>query len=93
MADQKPYTLDRIIRFLVSAGIFAGVIWLAGYLGDVLIPFAVALLLAYLANPLIVLVQKKIPNRVAAVFISLFAAGILPAIDSPRLACDFGRRI
>jgi predicted PurR-regulated permease PerM len=44
---------------------------LAGYLSDVLIPFAVALLLAYLTNPLISLVQKKITNRAAAVFISL----------------------
>jgi predicted PurR-regulated permease PerM len=71
LTDQKPYTFDRIVRILISAGILAGVIWLTRYLSDVLIPFAVALLLAYLTNPLIVLVQKKIPNRVAAVFISL----------------------
>jgi predicted PurR-regulated permease PerM len=62
LTDQKPYTLDRIVRILISAGILAGVIWLAGYLSDVLIPFAVALLLAYLTNPLIVLVQKKFPT-------------------------------
>ena len=71
MTDQKPYTLDRITRILITAGIIAGMIWLIGYLSDVLIPFAVALLLAYLSNPLIVLVQKKIPNRLAAVLISL----------------------
>jgi predicted PurR-regulated permease PerM len=47
LADQKPYTLDRIVRILISAGILAGVIWLAGYLSDVLIPFAVAVLLVY----------------------------------------------
>ena len=47
--------------------------WFLGYLSDVLIPFAVALLLAYLINPLVLLVQKKIPNHNAAVFISLFA--------------------
>ena len=75
MTDQKPYTLDRIVRILVSAGILAGVIWLTGYLSDVLIPFAVALLLAYLTNPLIALVQKKIPNRLAAILISLFGLG------------------
>ena len=56
----------------------AGLIWLADYLSDVLIPFAVALLLAYLTNPLVSLVQKKISNRAAAVAISLF--GIIAVV-------------
>jgi predicted PurR-regulated permease PerM len=71
LAEQRPYTFDRVVRILITIGILAGVIWLAGYLSDVLIPFAVALLLAYLTNPLISLVQKKVTNRAAAVFISL----------------------
>ena len=71
MAEAKPYTFDRVVRILLSVGLLAGMIWLAGYLSDVLIPFAVALLLAYLTNPLVTLVQKKISNRAAAVFISL----------------------
>jgi len=71
LAEAKPFTFDRVIRILLSVGILAGVIWLAGYLSDVLIPFAVALLMAYLTNPLVSLVQKKISNRAAAVFISL----------------------
>jgi predicted PurR-regulated permease PerM len=50
---------------------------LAGYLSDVLIPFAVALLLAYLTNPLVSLIQKKFSNRVAAVFISLLLIIVL----------------
>jgi predicted PurR-regulated permease PerM len=75
LTDQKPYTLDRIVRILISVAIISGLIWLTRYLSDVLIPFAVALLLAYLINPLIVLVQKKIPNRVGAVFLSL--AGLI----------------
>ena len=69
----KPYTLDRIVRIVMTVGLLGGLIWLLGYLSDVLIPFAVALLLAYLINPLVLLVQKKVENRVAAVFISLFA--------------------
>ncbi len=71
--DNKPYTLDRIVRIGVTAGLLCGLIWLLGYLSDVLIPFAVALLLAYMMNPLVLLIQKKIPNRLAAVFISLSA--------------------
>ena len=73
LLDSKPYTLDRLIRIGITVGLLCGLVWLLGYLTDVLIPFAVALLLAYLINPLVLLVQKKVTNRVAAVFISLFA--------------------
>ncbi len=51
MEPQKSYTFDRVVRILLSVGILAGLIWLIGYLSDVLIPFTVALLLAYLTNP------------------------------------------
>ena len=71
--NNKPYTLDRIVRIGIAAGLLWGLIWLLGYLSEVLIPFAVALLLAYLINPLVLLVQRKVPNRIFAVFISLFA--------------------
>ena len=71
LPDDKPYTFDRVVRILISAGILAGLIWLLGYLSDVLIPFAVALLLAYLINPLVVRLQKIIPNRTIAVLTSL----------------------
>jgi len=71
LTENRPFTFDRIARILFSVGILTGVIWIAGYLSDVLIPFAVALLLAYLTNPLVALIQKKIPNRAVAVSISL----------------------
>jgi predicted PurR-regulated permease PerM len=71
LPEKKPFTFDRVVRILIAAGIIVGLVWLAGYLSDVLIPFAVALLLAYLMNPLVVAVQKKIRHRQAAVFVSL----------------------
>ena len=80
--DKKPYTLDRVVRIGVTAGLLWGLVWLLGYLSDVLIPFAVALLLAYLINPLVLLVQKKVPNRVAAVFMSLFSVAALVALSA-----------
>ena len=46
LQGNKPYTFDRVVRILISAGTLAGLIWLLGYLSDVLIPFAVAFLLA-----------------------------------------------
>jgi predicted PurR-regulated permease PerM len=73
ITDKKPYTFDRVVRIGISAGLILALIWLLGHLSDVLIPFAVALLLAYLINPLILLIQRWIPNRVASVFIGLFA--------------------
>ena len=78
--DNRPYTLDRVVRIGISAGLLCGLIWLLGYLSEVLIPFVVALLLAYLINPLVVLVQKKVSHRVAAVFISLSAVLGLTAV-------------
>ncbi len=71
--DTKSYTFDRVVRIGISAGLILALIWLLGYLSDALIPFAVALLLAYLINPWILLIQKWIPNRVASVFLGLFA--------------------
>ncbi len=76
-SENRLYTLDRLVRICITAGLLWGLVWLMGYLSDVLIPFAVALLLAYLINPLVALVQKKVPNRFAAVFISLI--GLLAA--------------
>ena len=77
-SKNQPYTLDRLVRIVITAGLLWGLVWLLGYLSDVLIPFAVALLMAYLINPLVAWVQKKITNRFAAVFISLM--GILTAV-------------
>ena len=80
MAEAKPYTFDRVVRILLSVFVLAGLIWLVGYLSDVLIPFALALLLAYLTNPLVSLIQKKISNRAAAVFISLLLIVVLAVL-------------
>lgn len=73
MQERKAYTFDRVVRILFSAAVLFGLIWLARYLSDVLIPFAVALLLAYLLNPLVLFFQKGIKSRSAAVLASLSA--------------------
>ncbi len=71
LLDRKPYTFDRVIRIAITVGLVWGLVWLLGYLSDALIPFAIALLLAYMMNPLVLLIQKKIPHRLFAVFISI----------------------
>ncbi|MCP4198186.1 MAG: AI-2E family transporter, partial [Proteobacteria bacterium] len=69
--DSKPFTFDRVVRILLTVGGVAALIWLLGYVSDVLIPFAAGLLLAYLINPLVLIIQKKIKSRAVSVFISL----------------------
>ena len=71
-----PYTFDRVMRIAVACFMAWALVSLAAFLSDVLIPFGIAVLLAYLLNPLVNLVQKKIPNRSAAVFLSLAAVSI-----------------
>ena len=89
LPNDKPFTFDRVMRILIGIGVLAGLIWLLGYLSDVLIPFAVAFLLAYLINPLVVRIQKKIPHRAVAVLLSLLivvvvfgslAAAVVPLV-------------
>ncbi|MBU2549275.1 MAG: AI-2E family transporter [Proteobacteria bacterium] len=64
------------MRLAISAGLILGLVWLLRYLSDVLIPFAAALLLAYLINPLVLKIQKRVHRRGWAVFISLVIVGL-----------------
>jgi len=92
---KKPITFERIIRIAIALCLIVGMVALMGYLSDVLIPFAIALLMAYLINPLVLFIQKKIPNRVAAVFISLFfilsAIALVAVLVIPMIAGEITR--
>ena len=69
----KPFTFDRTVRIALIVGICYAAFILLDYLSDVLIPFAVAMLLAYLIDPLVVFMQEKIKvkSRVLSVTFSL----------------------
>lgn len=56
----KPFTFDRVIRLLITIGFSIGFLWLINYLSGVLIPFVIALLLAYIIHPLVDFFQHKI---------------------------------
>lgn len=64
--------LNRVLKWSSGFIVFALVVGGLNILSDVLIPFAVAFLLAYLINPLVVFAEKKIKSRPFAVFIVLF---------------------
>ena len=82
MLTDKPFTFDRVIRIAITVGIGWGMLTLLAYLSDVLMPFAVALLLAYLINPLVSWVQRRIrlKTRVLAVLLSLLVILIIVAV-------------
>lgn len=64
-------SMNRILKWGVGFVVFALFIRVLGILSDVLIPFAVAFLLAYLINPLVMFAEKKIKSRGFAVFFVL----------------------
>ncbi|MBM3265607.1 MAG: AI-2E family transporter, partial [candidate division Zixibacteria bacterium] len=91
MLSDRQFTFDRVIRLLIAAGVVWGVLQLLDYLSDVLIPFAIALLLAYLINPLVDGIQRgfRLKSRPLAVAVGLLlftlvvagaAAAILPLV-------------
>ncbi len=69
----KPFTIDRTVRTAILVGLCYLSFILLDYLSDVLIPFAVAMLLAYLIDPFVLFLQKKlkIKSRVVTVVLSL----------------------
>lgn len=73
MLGNKPYTFDRVVRIGIGVAIVWGVVWLLAHLSDVLLPFAAAFLGAYLLDPIVVRVQKRVSNRIAAVALTLGA--------------------
>ena len=95
LSDDRPYTLDRIFRLLMSAALIAGLVLLLGYLSDVLIPFALAMLLAYLLNPLVELLQRVVKGRAAAVLTGLVlivaAACLLMWLVLPMIAAEIAQ--
>lgn len=71
--QSKPYTFDRVVRMLLSLGFVVAFYFLLRRLSGVLIPFFVAVLVAYLINPLVEILQYKLrfKYRGLSVFVSL----------------------
>lgn len=69
----KPFTFDRFVRLIIALGIIAGAIWLLGILKNVLLPFCLASLLAYIMEPFVEFNGKifRLKKRGIAVAITL----------------------
>lgn len=74
----KPFTFDRTIRLLISVLAIGAALYFLYLLKDVLLPFFVAWLLAYMLNPLVRFYKRKLklPHSIAVVLTLLSVAGI-----------------
>lgn len=95
MNAAEKYDLDRVVRLVLSLGLAVGCYLLISTLADILIPFAVAVLLAYLLNPLVTHLERRIGSRTAAVLVTV-AALIAIALSAvvilvPLVSSEFAR--
>jgi predicted PurR-regulated permease PerM len=93
LLDQnRKYDFDRVVRILVAVGTLVGGYLLLSYLSDILIPFGVAFVLAYLLNPIATFFQKKTKNRILAVSVTfvlfLGAVGLVIGLLVPRVIAE-----
>ncbi|MCM1354780.1 MAG: AI-2E family transporter [Staphylococcus sp.] len=75
MSASHPITFDKVIRFLLGAAIAVGIVWLVNILSNVLLPFFLACLLAYILEPIVefLIDHLHIRWRIAAIFITLLS--------------------
>lgn len=73
----KPFTFDRVVRIIITIAIVALVMIFINSIKDVLLPFLVAWLIAYLINPLVEWNQRtmRLRKRIPAIFITFAEIG------------------
>lgn len=75
MNNSSEYNLDKIVRSIIFLAILFSIIWFVKYISDVLLPFIISLILAYIINPIVLFFKNKlkIKNRILAVILSLLS--------------------
>ena len=73
MLVRQRYDLDRTVRLVINCVLFIALIWLINILKDVLLPFCVGCLIAYLFEPFVQFNRNllKLKGRILATFITL----------------------
>src|SRR5271155_5259780 len=89
MPHARPIRWHRSLFLGLSAALFVAVVVAAR---DVMLPFVLALLIAYVLTPLVVLVeQRRVPRGVAVLVVYVFVLGSLAGFArgiSPRIALE-----
>lgn len=70
----RPFTFDRVVRMLISLAFICAAVWLITILKDVLLPFLVAWLIAYLLEPFVQYNKRllRVKNRWLPITMTLF---------------------
>ena len=70
----RPFTFDRVVRLLITVALICGAVWLINVLRNVLLPFFVACLIAYMFEPFVQFNRRllHLRGRVVAIFVTLF---------------------
>ena len=78
----RPYTFDRVVRLLIAVAAIAASVWIIDMLKDVLLPFLVSCLIAYLLEPFVQYNRSllRLKGRIAAVIITIFEAALFVGI-------------
>lgn len=78
----QPYTFDRVVRLVISVFLFGIAFYFLYILKDVLLPFLVAWLIAYMLNPIVRFFQRKLhlAHSLAVILTLLSTAGILTLV-------------
>ncbi len=89
---EKTITFDRFVRGMLTALLIGAILFVVNYLSNVLLPFFVAWLLAYMLYPIVSFVQHRmhVPGRalsiiVTLVFVLSVIAGIVYLIIPPMI--------
>ncbi|MDE6498730.1 MAG: AI-2E family transporter [Muribaculaceae bacterium] len=79
MSEQRPYTFDRVVRLVISGIVFMCALWLVNVLRDVLLPFLVAWLIAYMLEPFVQYNRRLLglKKRIIPIFLTLFEVVLL----------------
>lgn len=88
--EEKPFTLDRTVRLVITVTVLVGLFLITRQLSGVLLPFLVSWFLAYLIHPVVNFFQYKIrlKNRTLSVIVTLlvllaFLTGAIALLVSP----------
>lgn len=79
MSLVKEYTFDRVVRIVITVAVVAGLVWIIHALKNVLLPFFVACLIAYLCEPAVQSNRRMLHlrGRVLATFVTLFETAFI----------------
>jgi len=74
-----PLRTNRAVRALIVSGAFLLVLWFFDRLSTILLPFGVAYLLAYLFNPVVVLVHERfrVPRWASSLVVTALIIGLV----------------